>query len=187
LILPLPSITAKAYKQQAVNIVTWNTADEGNLKGFEVERSANGQVFQKMATVLANGNSVGEAYTWTDAIPLNGNNYYRIKVLAQNGKVQYSQVMLVGPAAATATVAVYPQPALNGQFNLHLSGFSDGKYELRLINTFGQPVWTQMLQHKGSVAVYSVTVGQQYLATGLYQLQVLKNGKPVCIKPVLLQ
>lgn len=187
LILPLNNLVAKAYKQQAVNIVSWKTSDESNLKTYEVERSANGQQFQKMATVLAKGSSFGEEYTWTDAMPLNGNNYYRIVMQWQNGKVQYSQVMLVGAAAATASVSVYPQPIVNGQFSLQLNGLQEGSYQIRMMNTLGQPVYTSTLQYKGTVAVYTIGFGQAHVAAGMYQLQLLRNGQAVYSKPVLLQ
>lgn len=187
LVLPVNVLSAKAYRQQAVNIVSWKTTDETNLKQFEVERSSNGQQFEKMATVFGKGGRITNEYVCTDAMPFAGNNYYRIKIVLQNGNVQYSQVMLVMPASQTAMVQVYPLPVQNGRFNLQLAGLAEGKYQVRLINALGQPVASSVLQHKGSSAVYQIDLNNTVLPAGMYQLQVAGTNQQMYTKPILVQ
>ena len=66
-------------RAQVRNMLLWNTATEANNKGFELQRSANGETFTTVAYVASkapNGNSVSSiAYNFADERPFSGNNY----------------------------------------------------------------------------------------------------------------
>jgi len=74
----------------------WETAAEENAQSFSVERSRDAQSFEPIGTVAAKGFSeTGQLYNFTDATPLAGNNYYRLRQTDRNGAVEYSKVIVV--------------------------------------------------------------------------------------------
>lgn len=90
--------------------VEWATATESNCDRFEVERSSNGINFAKISTIQATGNAATyHLYKTTDANPMNGLNYYRIKQVDADEKSSYSKVIAATHHAIE--ILVYPNPA----------------------------------------------------------------------------
>ena len=113
---PLPvTLTAfTAVKQGSTSLLNWNTSSEVNNAGFDIERSADGRNFSKIGIVYskaANGNSSEKlAYSYVDAAPLSGTNYYRLRQVDLDGKSEYSKIEQVIFGSGSA-VKVYPNPA----------------------------------------------------------------------------
>ncbi|TYZ14238.1 T9SS type A sorting domain-containing protein [Hymenobacter lutimineralis] len=111
---PLPvTLTAFSAKLQNKQVkLTWVTASEKNNKGFEVQRSADGVNFQTFTTVEGNGTtSSRHEYAATDANPLTGTSYYRLKQVDFDGQTAYSDVKSV--VNGGGSLSVYPNPAQN--------------------------------------------------------------------------
>jgi hypothetical protein len=71
--------------------LTWSTASEVNNKGFEVEKSTDGQTFSSIGFVAGDGNSsLVNTYQFTDFKVLSGSNYYRLKQVDMDGNFNYS-------------------------------------------------------------------------------------------------
>lgn len=99
-----------------LNILSWQTVSESNNIGFEIERSADSKSFSsigQVATKAENGNSSTLInYNFTDAKPLSGNNYYRLKQSDKDGKINYSDVVLLKSKIAGFRISsVYPNPS----------------------------------------------------------------------------
>lgn len=98
--------TAKAKKQGTVNLV-WATASEKNNSHFDVTRSVNGVDFDKIGEIKGAGNSdVVKNYSYTDANPSVGANYYRLKQVDFNGDFAYSQVAIAKVGLSNNNLAV---------------------------------------------------------------------------------
>ncbi len=113
---PLP-LTLLSFKgiQNAKNITCkWETANEGNIKDFTVERSLNGSSFKSVGTVVAAGNTTATSYyQFIDDKAYSQNNpllYYRLKSNDINGKFSYSNIVIV-KIGEKQTIQVYPNPA----------------------------------------------------------------------------
>lgn len=99
-----------------LNLLSWQTVSESNNKGFEIERSADGKSFSSIgfvATKAENGNSSTLInYNYTDTKPFSANNYYRLKQSDKDGKIHYSDVVLLKSKAADFRISsVYPNPS----------------------------------------------------------------------------
>src|SRR5690606_4758494 len=68
----------------------WEVENDQQHSHFEVERSSDGQNFEK----IGNG-ALSKPYYFIDQTPLLGNNYYRIKQYDIDGKYTYSSVVIV--------------------------------------------------------------------------------------------
>ncbi|HMC84562.1 MAG TPA: hypothetical protein VKI61_03520, partial [Chitinophagaceae bacterium] len=92
--LPVNFINFDGVLQGGKALLSWNTATEINNKGFEVERSADGQNYTGIGFVNGHGSSSAiSAYTFTDASPLNGAGYYRLKQIDLDGNFVYSTII----------------------------------------------------------------------------------------------
>jgi hypothetical protein len=112
--LPVSLTDFTAVKQGNTSLLNWNTATEVNNSGFDIERSADGRSFSKIGIVYskADGGNSNEklAYSYVDAAPLSGTNYYRLRQVDRDGKSVYSKIRQVTFDAASG-VKVYPNPA----------------------------------------------------------------------------
>jgi protocatechuate 3,4-dioxygenase beta subunit len=111
---PISSIVAEATLFGNESTVDWTTLEEADVSKFEIERSSNGQQFNKVATKLAVGNTNGETtYRITDDVTelmKQAVIYYRIKAIDNNGQFVYSNTVTVSPKLSDAEVAIYPVP-----------------------------------------------------------------------------
>jgi parallel beta-helix repeat protein len=115
-ILPVTGLELKGELSGTANKLSWSTAMETNNRGFEVQRSADGNNFSTLgfvATKADNGNSSSLlGYGYSDARPFAGNTYYRLKQLDKDGRVSYSNIVLLGRKVSDITLSgVYPNPA----------------------------------------------------------------------------
>lgn len=77
------SFTATAKQEKA--ILAWTTAGEAGLNGFVVERSADGNGFERIGFVAAKNTGERTAYSFVDAQPGPGKTFYRLRMLHDNG------------------------------------------------------------------------------------------------------
>jgi hypothetical protein len=91
------------------NRVDWITAEENKGDRFEVESSADGKAFRTIGNVAATGQP--SSYTLWDETPVNGVNYYRVKMTDASGNSSYSQtVTATVKANGSFRIQAYPNP-----------------------------------------------------------------------------
>ncbi|MFZ1728495.1 MAG: C10 family peptidase [Bacteroidota bacterium] len=99
--------------------LNWNTVNEVNNYGFDVQRrNAGSAIWQNAGFVPATEATGGvHSYRWIDGSPLSGTAEYRLAQTDVDGSVNYSSVLSVGGQTANTISldAVYPQPLLLGQ------------------------------------------------------------------------
>src|SRR5574343_170461 len=78
--------------QKNVNQLQWFTELVADVRQVDIERSADGISFTKIA--VAPGMSIGKG-GFTDALPLAGVNYYRLATHNQDGTIEYSRILLL--------------------------------------------------------------------------------------------
>ncbi len=169
LIVPLPldllSFEAKKSGKNSAAI-TWTTAIEKSLNYFEVERSAEGSVFEAITGRVTAKEEASEAsYTIMDTNPLKGMNYYRLKIVYIDGSHKNSQTRTVDFSNLNNYVLA-PNPATD---HLSITGsFIDATVEI--VSTTGQRISRQNIT--GSSAYVNLAT----LAAGTYYLLVSEKG-----------
>ena len=127
--------------------LNWVTASELNTKHFEVERSADGRNFTKLATVLAKGNSnTANSYDLVDPVPMKGVNYYRLKIIDFDGKFEYSQIVIIRIENGTQLVTkVTPNP-FTGKIDVYLTLTHNTMVDFRFIDINGRMVFSKSVK-----------------------------------------
>lgn len=148
--LPVMFDNVLAYeKNNGVNI-EWSNLTERDIAIYYVERSTNGMDYTIIGQYLPKNNRDDKAsYIAFDPEPVPGINFYRVKVIERSTKIIFSKVMRVETGLPGSKLSLYPNPVTNKQVMLELSGLTEGKYDVRIINVLGQPVLQSRLEKKG--------------------------------------
>lgn len=139
-ILPLTLVSFNSSLQSQGVILSWRTENEANINSFEIESKGDGNTdWQTLGTThsMAAGEG-GYTYTFTDRAKLNGDRYYRLKIVERDGKFGYSKVLFVG-SAQNGTISIAPTLAYS-TVNVHLP--ASGQAQISIFNTFGLLVKT---------------------------------------------
>lgn len=171
-ILPVNLVTFSTVKDNDKVLLYWNTENEINLQRYEVERSADGRSFKTISTVAAKGNS-SNTYTATDNTPVNGINYYRLKIIDKDGTVRYSVILKID-FSKKYPVSILPNPAHD---YIIING-ADKFKQVRLVDMNGTTV-KQFA--KNSSSRYSISG----IAAGVYLLQFINDDEVQAEKIVI--
>jgi hypothetical protein len=168
--LPVMFDNVLAYeKNQGVNI-EWSNLTERDIAIYYVERSHNGMDYTIIDQLLPNSNRDDKAsYTSFDNSPLPGTNFYRIKVIEKSTKIIFSKILRVEMGSPGRQLSVYPNPVTNKQIMIGMIGLEEGKYDLSIINSMGQPVSRTVLQVKGHALAQPCTLPST-ISPGVYTM-----------------
>jgi hypothetical protein len=150
-------------------ILNWITSSELNNNGFEIERSYNGNSFEKIGFVNGNGSSaLVNTYSFTDAQLPAGKYSYRLKQLDFDGTFEYSYAVeaeIVVPLVF-ALGQNYPNP-FNPSTKIDFSLAVDSKVSLRVFDILGQEV-SLLLDQNMNAGNHSINFNASKLMTGMY-------------------
>jgi Secretion system C-terminal sorting domain len=174
----LTEFKAKAVSNRA--ILTWSTANEINNQGFDIERSLDGNQFDKIGFVKGNGNSnILLSYIFSDE-NFTQTAFYRLKQIDFDGKIEYSRIVQL-EKTKTGTIKVYPNPITsNANLNVEFASESRGVVDITLMDVSGRIIF----QNKYDATSSLINIPTQDLASGLYIVKVL-NGLNVNIQKII--
>ncbi|WP_165758846.1 cadherin-like beta sandwich domain-containing protein [Niastella yeongjuensis] len=157
------SFTGKLVNEKVK--LDWTTAQETNSKEFIVERSTDGRTFNAIGKVAAAGNSNhATSYSYTDAQPVNGMNYYRLQQVDLDGKSILSAVVKVR-TDRTGGFYVGPNPA-HSSVTIYRQG-SNEAVRVELMDVNGKT----LQQLNMAAATYTATFNVSSLPRGIYLMK----------------
>lgn len=113
--LPVELVSFDASLVERKVILNWQTASELNSNYFDILRSNDGENWSSIGTVPANGSSQEIIdYSLTDASPMNGVSYYRLKQVDLNGNFHLSDIRSINNSSKVNQVKIYPNPTDKG-------------------------------------------------------------------------
>jgi len=114
----------------------WETSEEPDNSGFHIERSANGRAWSVLGEQAP---LAGNTYDFTDATPLVGDNYYRIRQTDFDGTTTYSPVEVANFTGNLVGLLVAPNPATD-VFTVRIPASFGDKAQLLLFDITGREV-----------------------------------------------
>jgi len=182
--LPVQWLNFTAQKGNNNSILLdWATSYDAKNKYFEVQRSADGLYFAPIGVVNADNHSgIAGAYTYTDASPVTGLNYYRLKQVDKDGRYTYSKVVTMSISGSAALWQVYPNPAHNTT-SLHINS-NLGKMDVQLVAAAGNVVYRNLLST--TVSGQKLDIPLVNLPGGIYFLKV-STAKGVQTQKILVK
>jgi N-acetylmuramoyl-L-alanine amidase len=178
-IVPITGLTISGKNNGTNNVINFTTLTEINTSHMLVERSENGIFFYQISQqILPKGSAnTGAEYSFVDKniLPVG---YYRIKVIDQDGKVSYSEIVVIKVQKTDKLFSIINNPA-NGNINIALQNTKEAK--IVLSNAIGQIVYTNKI---AGTSMFSI--GVSGLARGIYNVIVIANNKQQ-VEKVLVQ
>lgn len=137
--LPLDLLGFSAKPQEQYIRLDWQSANEVDFEGFELERSLDNRHFEKIAWVPGQGEAEQNFYTHDDREVAPGvDYYYRLKMVDMDGSHEYSEVRQARIADnASLPLEIWPNPTRT-QLQIAWSSEHEGQGQIEVFNTLGQ-------------------------------------------------
>ncbi|MFT4023377.1 MAG: T9SS type A sorting domain-containing protein [Flavihumibacter sp.] len=157
-LLPVKLISFTAIlSAQGSSALKWETSQETNNAGFYIERSASRSNWETIGFASpATNNALKHQYQFTDAHPLRGINYYRLKQVDLDGKYEYSGIINV-KYQYSKRASVFPNPA--SDILSVVTG--ENKFSVQVINMNGNVV--ARFTNQKNLQIQQLPAGLYYL------------------------
>lgn len=166
-ILPVTLLEFKGRRANSGNELLWQSANEIDFRSYEIERSGDGARFESIGQVPARGAGY---YSFADNRPAKAVNYYRLKLVNNNGGFAYSAVVLLKANSSLSINLAKPNP-FYGEVEVQITTAKSENVTLLLIDEKGKQVARkQKILSAGTNAVPLSNL--QNLAAGMYLLQI---------------
>jgi hypothetical protein len=161
-------------------LVQWSTAEELNAYKYQVERSADGNLWTIAGIVSATGStSTTHNYSFTDHFYVVSKEYYRIKEIDINGQYSYTSIKeIFGQSSSLNAVKIYA--ASSGTAIVEFPQQISDKVYISVISFSGQIVYQQLADRP--VGQYVFPTGK----TGSYIIQVTNKTNLNVTQKVML-
>jgi hypothetical protein len=167
--LALDLLNFTAQRQgQSVNL-QWQTTNEINTNQFIVQRGSDNTSFTTIGTVPAKNLQSINTYSYTDANPLTGDNFYRLKMQDLSGNYSYSPIVSVSFGASASLYQVYPNPVTNTA-NVYFNSKGAISYTIDVTDLSGRRM--QQVTGVSAQGLNSVTIDMQGYASGVYTITI---------------
>lgn len=171
-LLPVTLIDFTAQKNNNGILLKWYATFETSFKQYDVERSIDGNVFNKIGQVQ--GNNLTNYSFNDDKLPATSVVYYRLKMIDLDGKFKYSKIVSVKLNNNLSNAIVYPNPTM-GALNVRLVETLQQNSQLQIIDVAGRIVKQQSV----NANQININLDVQNLAAGRYFIKIKNNTQVI--------
>ncbi|MFT6871433.1 MAG: hypothetical protein ACJAVN_000431 [Roseivirga sp.] len=165
----------------------WVTSSETNNSFYTIERSSDGDTFERLGYINGAGNSEALLYySFVDSKPVSGLSFYRLKQTDFSGEFEYSEIRSIRIERQLITsYTAYPNPVDKGEsLRIAYSSQMDQTLQLAYVNTRGQIIARE--EKVVSVDGEFIEVSTSKLDRGLNLIRIIdKFGKLVTLKVIV--
>jgi len=174
--LPVSFNYLNGVKQGDKHLLSWSvTCNTTPRVTLTLERSADSRNFNSLYSITADAVRCNQPFNYTDAQPLAGINYYRLKIVDADGKITYSNtVALINGTKGFALMNVTPNPVSHGTFKLGVTSATNGNIEVRITDVQGRTMQVQTLPVLAGFNSISMNVSR--LAPGVYYINAISTA-----------
>jgi hypothetical protein len=154
--------------------VSWQVADQVQVKDYIVQHSMDGISFTDACTVVAGNNT---QYSCIISSAAGTKHFYRIRQRDVDGSSTYSRIVTLQPYGIQKRFTLTPNPA--SDYAVLSTGDAQVKIRsLRLYNSHGAEVWRQNPTNNSN----TIQIPVQRLAAGVYSLRIDDSGAGETLK-----
>ncbi len=156
------------------NELTWETTDEDQVVSFEIQRTENFR-FATIGSVAAEGGSGRRTpYRFLDAAPLNGDNYYRLKIVHADGHYEYSNVVKLS-FPKPKDLVLFPNPVRN-ELNIRIQRAETEQIGLAIYTSVGQEVFSTIWETEAGM-LFEEKILLRQLPAGVYFCEIRDGNR----------
>jgi Secretion system C-terminal sorting domain len=186
-VLPVELSSLNASVKNDKVELNWTVESALNNLYFEIERSNDANQYQTIGKVTGAGTTAQTVqYSFTDIAPAANTNFYRLKLVDNNGSFKYSAVVTAKlDGKIKNALQVYPNPVTD-KINLKITAAAAVNSTIKIFNNTGGVVYEK---NKKLVKGENIIVISRPddLARGLYFLQVNTNNEILNISVISIQ
>ena len=178
LLTPL-AVTLEYFKGSQLdvkNILNWKVNCTSENIRFEIERSSNNRDYTSIGSMSADKLRCSQPFESADNNPPAGINYYRIKIIDEDGRYYYSNVIsFTSKGNGFSIVSLGPNPVVNENALLKINSGEKITAVILLTDISGRLIRTQSAQLlPGS---NQIVINMQQVPAGVYQLTIQAPNK----------
>lgn len=172
-VLPVKLTSLKATLNTNISgTISWQMAEQINVKQYELEKSTDGVNFSFVTAIPSATNTVN--YSADDNTLSDGINYYRIKVINNDGRYAYSSIITLALKGNTDAIKIFPNPVKDRLFIWVPAQTKVNK--LVIIDAIGKKIMEKTgLSNATNVSDIEVSK----LPRGVYSIQIITNKNEV--------
>jgi hypothetical protein len=173
IVLPVTISEFKGVQGNKKNILSWKTITEIGFSYFELQKSTDGNNYQLIAKINANGNA--SSYSHDDNNLAGKVNYYRLKMVDVDGRFKYSNTVVITETGSSVVLnTIRPNPFVNRLvISLHLEKAQE--VNMILVDAAGRQVRTSKANaEKGYNDIWVNNLDG--LSKGMYILKIYADG-----------
>jgi len=176
---PLPVMVnyLNGRKQAGKHLLDWKvTCVSTTGVTITLERSMDARNYSGIYTITADAARCNQPFDYTDAQPLPGMNYYRLKMVDANGKITYSTtVALLNAYKGFEIISIAPNPVTAGNFKLNVTSTTALTMQIIITDMQGRTVSSQSIPVVAGFS--SIPMNARNLAAGTYTIQGIIAGE----------
>ena len=160
-------------RQNGAHVLNWKLTPVSTTTGFiSLERSANSRNFESIYSISVPATAMRQPFTHSDIQPLNGLNYYRLKLKDDNGHITYSHILpLLNRTSGLEIISLTPNPVQNGKARLLISSAGSTPMNLLVTDAVGRTI----IKQSGNLFAGTniLELDGRSLLPGVYQLTIV--------------
>ncbi len=164
LVLPFNSIQLQVNAAAIGAQLSWKVFSDKAAVRFEVERSADGIVYQKVASI----GSISLQYH--DVTPITKSIFYRVRLIDEQGRQIISNAVAIRKGVSRQPVQVFPNPTKG---TLYYSINTTGTYQVVLTDNRGRILLSHTVQVVNGGVQSSIE--RKQMPSGVYMLRISDN------------
>jgi hypothetical protein len=170
-------------KQGSKHVLNWKiTCNSSPRATLILERSADSRSFSPINTITTDALRCQQPFEYIELQPLNGINFYRLKMVNADGKITFSNIVaLLNATTGFEIINIVPNPVTENNFKLNLTSAQKSAITILITDIQGRVLTSNIQQ---VIAGYnSINLNSINLAAGTYIISCfLEREKPKIVK-----
>ena len=167
--------------QDGKPVLQWVVNSENLTDYYELEKVNEQGDFKTLAVVNSTSQTAVRQFTHTDENPFDGDNFYRLKTIFNDGTAQVSALVNIKYAKSEG-YTVFPNPAIES-FSVDLSNATGKSVDIAIVTPFGKIIKQETIE-SASTAPYLMSLDG--MESGQYFVSIKVQGKRSVLKKLVI-
>ncbi len=183
--LPITLIDFTGHESEGVVYLNWSTSREVNNIVFYIQRSTDGIRFSNIGQEAGSiTTDQVKNYEFTDANPLPGVSFYRLKQVDIDGRFSYSKIITIRNDLTTGAIKIFPSP-FHENLNISINALRPDQLHITIVDQTGRIVSSQQINVTAGINSFNIGSGLGNLNSGVFIIEV--SGETIYYKQKLIR
>jgi peptidoglycan/xylan/chitin deacetylase (PgdA/CDA1 family) len=175
------AVSFNGRQQDGKGILDWAVQSEHLTDYYEVEKVDAQGDFKTLSVVNSTSQSEVRTFSYTDENLVDGDNFYRLKTIANDGSTQLSELVNIRYAKLDG-YSIFPNPATD-EFTIDLTDAIGKNVDIAIVTTFGKVVKEVKMDE---VTSKSYLMSLDDVESGQYFINIKVAGKRSVTKKLMI-